>query len=335
MIRQIYAVLAIAAVLCAYVGFQVYTMQGEEAIRQQGLVDIVKEYSEVLKESNENYEGKIELVDKEIEDIRKRIDEIRAESAGDGTGQESAEENEMLELITGHCDRNGLKLEKFYTMGYKMYSVRVSGTLKNINNANFNLMTELYKYGLSLGEMSLRQDYSAYNLKRSFDGTSLLEWYDSKFVNILGDVVSINSVKDPGVVIKKGSEEEGTGTSIDDEKRRVDIEAATKGIRDSIMGVESWHSIQRESIKSNVTYTTEEKTDQMELLTAEYKSRLAPLYAELERVTNRINEEYKLKVEEEKAKEDTVKNNLTKIQSTLANNKDLIYTYDFTFRVGV
>jgi hypothetical protein len=71
------------------------------------------------------------------------------------------------------------------------YTVKLIGYLDSLTEALDNITSNLEGYDVSIGHCSLRQIYSCYNNMRPWDKTTLLNWYDNKYVTGSGSIGSV------------------------------------------------------------------------------------------------------------------------------------------------
>jgi hypothetical protein len=69
-----------------------------------------------------------------------------------------------------------------------MYTVKFVGYLDSLAEVLDNITTNMQNYDISIGHCSLRQIYACYNNMRPWDKTTLLSWFDKKYVTGGGNV---------------------------------------------------------------------------------------------------------------------------------------------------
>ena len=72
-----------------------------------------------------------------------------------------------------------------------LYTVKFVGYLDSLSNVLDALTENLVDYDVSVGNLSIRQIYACYSNMRTYDKTTLLEWFENQYVTQNGGIGSI------------------------------------------------------------------------------------------------------------------------------------------------
>ena len=177
-----------------------------------GIADLLGAYSNYKHAkglNSENYvnqvvERKAELVERteESEKLQVKYSELQNEIlklSNDGKQVEEMTSSLMYNKLVSAGLPHDVDVIKFYTYtdqysGALSFTSTMTGKLADLNDMVQSLKENLGDWNIDVGNFSLRQNYDAYSLPRSYDTGTLLDWYDNKIVNALGEVINIGDL---------------------------------------------------------------------------------------------------------------------------------------------
>lgn len=275
-------------------------------------------------------------------DLSREYTEIR----GSNDFQENIDSSKVYSLITDNAKTTNVKVEKFTV--YKdiqnltddTYTISVKGSLVNISGMLNTLMYELSDYNVSVGNLSIRQDYDIYNLQRPFDSNSLLYWYDKKAVNKDGMIIGENEGKSdiPTQPGKSSSSTTGsTNIKFDDEGYERALDKALSSLEDDLDDLTYDYKQQMDDIEDDKSASEETRRILRNLLKDKYAREKEALESKIDETKKLIKAEYDQKLQKQldaaKQEEERKQTEQNIIQNTLIDPTKIIYNCDITIKL--
>lgn len=308
--------------------------------------DLAKQYNdEIYVEKQKQYKEQIvalenkllELEDTEKEEINKQKEIIDAVEVT--TEYETITAEGLYDIAVKSAKDNGTSVERFYTFNEdNIYTIQIKGLFRDLNTTINDFQKTVENNNVSIGNMSIRQDYDAYNLEREFDDKSMLNWYNNEIVNVMGDVIDLSDL-----VIENQSDGDVDYTlmtlddvKLDTESINREVAASNKRIDEEIAQLVLDYGKQIDIIVKS-DYDIEVKAElraNIDTQHEEAKEKLIELKdirkAEIETKYQKIYEKDRAKVA------DAIfhyNKKLVELKATLADSSQLEYTMTFTVRV--
>lgn len=303
----------------------------------ESYVEQQDKYKEKVKGLNEKHTK----LDEETDKLREEQREIAAKVQGNSdTEYERLSAEKLYQLAVKSAKDNGTVVEKFYTFDEPdIYTIQIKGIFKDINNTFKEFNKEIKNNEISIGNISLRQDYDAYNLKRDFDGKSMLEWYNNKIVNAMGDVIDLSDLIEENNE-NKDVDVDYTLMTLDDVKLNTEainreVTASNKRIDEEISELLIEYGKQKDIITKS-EYEEEIKEELIETIDIKHETTKQNLIDKKEKEKADIEKKYNRIFEREKAKvADAIfkyNKKLVELKATLADSSHLDYTMTFTLK---
>lgn len=302
--------------------------------------------------NGETFKNKYESDIKEKESLKKKVNTLtETAKAKEDEYKEAlkakAEEVGEIEILNEQnaygkfvdaATLNKVDLNKFFVNDAASFTVTYIGKIDELNNTLKTIKDNTDAWGLNIGNVSLRQNYDAYNLGRSYDEQTRLEWYDYKIVNAFGEVIDLETLngnteeEDITIMYSTNSLDE---IKFDTEGRDTELLASNSYYEDQISKVIANYGEQL-VILENKGYESLVEAEIKIKLEEEYNRRLESLKEDKEAAAAKIENKYaKQYNDQKKAATQKLKNYEAKIdelKKMLADSTGIEYKLDLTMR---
>ena len=286
------------------------------------------------------YQGKIQDLSKQKEQLNTKLEDIKKEmsSYNSNTAEDLGPMTSdlMYSKLVEAGNLNGAKVIKYYSYENESYMTSIIGTLGQLNGTVQNLKDSLSDWRVDIGNYSLRENYDAYDLKRTYDDGTQMTWYDNKIINALGEVISLDDF-----VIE---EDEDTGikysiTSLDDVKfdtegRNAELTASNSYYENKMNEALKNYGNQL-TILQQADYTDEVKVELKTELDNNYLETVDGLKKAKEAAAKSIEAKYQVKYEKDKKHAayaiETYEQKVKELRGMLIDSSSIEYRLDLTF----
>lgn len=274
---------------------------------------------------------------KNLEDIQKTVREKEASKYSIHKHDETMSGSLAYKMYTTAGVTAGAEISRFYVQDPMTYTVKLTGTLDNLNATLSEIRRLTEEWGMNIGNMSIRQNYDAYNLGRKYDSSTKLSWYDNKIINALGEVIDLNDLKieedeDTGLIYSVVSLDE---VKFDTEGRDMELMASNSTYEQKMTEALSNYANQLTIVAAS-DYTDEVKDEIQAKLADAYENSIEDLKAEKEKAANNIEAKYQRKYTDDKnraaAMIRTYEDRLDSLRAMLADSSGIEYKMDLTIR---
>lgn len=336
----------LAAMLCL---IAVVTVMGSTTV---GINEVIAAYSNLKHAESldgQMYLDKVNAHTKEIAELTKQKADldtkyIESQEKMNATDEENTKADVeelttdvMYKKVVDAGDLNNTAITKYYTFDDNTFTVSMKGTLTELNKTLQSMKKNLDQWNVSFGNLSLRQDYDAYNLQRSYDSGTMVEWYDNKIVNALGETLNLSDLlteeeTDTGTIYTVASLDD---VKFDTEGMNLETLASNSSYEDRINKKIEGYGNQL-SILEKTEYTEEVKKALRAKLENDYTYDMGVLNEKKEKAAAAIEAKYQKKYAQDKEKVATAirtyQDKLDKLRSMLADSSMLKYELDITIR---
>lgn len=326
----------------------------------ESIIDVNMKYktaaADIETQNNKMWQDKLVDDDQTIADLNAKIEEAKAKSTELGERIKEIN-NEMANKNNGNTNLEPLNsdlmyyklvnvglasntdIDKFYSYEDGKYTFSLSGRLYEIERGIVKLNETLEDYVIDYGNISLRQNYDAYDLERTYDNGSLLTWYDNKIVNALGETIEIKDLVDE----TESDEEKEIDYTVDtlnevkydQEGYNMELLTSNSQFESKISGLTINYANQLSIIEKS-DYSDEVKKELREKAEEQYNTDIEALKAAKQSAADAIKIKYDQKYENDKKAVShairTYKEKIDQLKLMLADNLTLEYTLDITIR---
>lgn len=285
------------------------------------------------KKINELSERKTEA-EKELETVKAEVEKVNQDRA-DKLGDEKRTPEIIYKKFVESGVINKTSINKFFTSEDNSFTLVLTGNLPKLNSTFKSIRKAMEDWGLSIGNISIRQNYDAYNLGRTYDDDSKLTWYDQKIINALGEVIDLNDFiieEDEDKTIKYAVKSLDT-VEYDQEGYNTELLASNSLYEQKITDLNTAYADQK-TILEKSEYTDEVKEDLAEKLEKSYQQDLKELKAEKKAEAKKIKTKYDKKYAADKRdaanRIKTYKDKVDELKTMLADSSKIEYRMDLT-----
>lgn len=273
------------------------------------------------------------------EDVVKAEEEYKAlieELSKKKTGVEALNEQNAYGVFVDAATLNESDLYKFFVEDASTYTVTYIGTLPVLNSTLETIKEKTFDWGMDIGNISIRQNYDAYNLERSYDDETRLDWYDYKIVNAFGEVISLdvlNNTEEPIDITVKYSTDVLDEVKFDTQGRDTEVLASNSAYQEQINKVIASYGEQL-VVLENKGYDDLVEAEIKVKLEEEYNKQLDELKAEKAKAAAAIEAKYMKAYNDAKekvtAKIKNYQDKIDELQKMLADSSGIEYRLDIT-----
>ena len=296
--------------------------------------------SELYQNKVIEYQEKIQDLRKQKEQLNTKLEDIKKEmnsySSNNAEDLGPMTSDLMYSKLVEAGNLNGAKVIKYYSYEDESYMTSITGTLSQLNGTVQSLKDYLSDWKVDIGNYSLRENYDAYDLKRTYDDGTQMNWYDAKIINALGEVISLDDL-----IIE---EDEDTGikysvTSLDDVKfdtegRNTELTASNSYYENKMNEALENYGNQL-TILQKADYTEEVKEELKVELDNNYNETIDGLKKAKEAAAKSIEAKYQAKYENDKKNAayaiETYEQKVEELRGMLIDSSSIEYRLDLTF----
>ena len=328
----------------------VFTLIKNAPVGVDDVFDSLNKYRDAQELNNEMWQNRVEEANNKIETLS--VDKFNAEnrlkelqdrlrlaqisSSVNSRAGDPMTDALAYQIYTAAGINTNTKINKFFVEGPTTFTVTFIGTLEDINNLLSEVRENTEIWGLNIGNISIRQNFDIYDLKRAYDDETRLDWYDYKIVNAFGEVFDINE-------IEQLEEDLGIQYSIlilNDVKFDTDGRDAELMVSNSLYEKKLSNALtdyaNQLTILDGASYTDEVKEEMRDKLFEAYQETIDTLKSEKAQAANAIEAKYQQKYEEEKAQAvkaiETYGETVDTLRSLLADTTKIQYRLDITLK---
>lgn len=171
-------------------------VESEITVLQANIKNIEAEHAqkviELRLEKTKEISEKATALRSQITELNHKIDMAEDEKVDDELYLDSSSDV-IYSLLLNSTDKTAVDIVTYFAQyaDNGLYTVKFVGYIDALSSVMDRLTINGERYNISIGNFSLRQIYNCYDNMRPWDKTSLLDWFDNKYVSGSGGVGSI------------------------------------------------------------------------------------------------------------------------------------------------
>lgn len=302
--------------------------------------DIWQKKLDEQKANETDLNNRLETATAKAEELDTRIKEISAErqqAEAENPTEELTSDVMYTKLVNVGLE-TGVDVDKYYSYDNDKYTFTLSGKLGEIDNSIEKINEVLAGYTVDYGNISLRQNYNAYDLERTYDSGTLLDWYDNKIINALGETIEINDLltesdeTEDGIIYTVATLND---VKYDNEGYNMEVLTSNSSYESKINSLTKNYADQLAIIEKS-EYSDEVKAELRSTAENQYNIDIEALKNQKQAAADAIKAKYDEKYENDKKAVShaikTYQDKVDQLKKMLADSSSLEYTIDLTIR---
>ena len=318
------------------------------------VIDAVNNYKsatdlngEIWQKQFEQTKNKIETLkekktglEQQLSDIKDQLREVAEENNSKIYTGEPMSDTLAYNFMAESSSETNTEVLKFFVEDPTTFDITFVGKINDLQATLSTIRNKTGAWGVNIGNISIRQNFDAYDMARTYDNETRLDWYDGKVINALGEVIDIEQF------MTESSEESGdigilystislNEVKFDEEGRDLEVLASNSTYEQKMSDALTNYANQLTIIEAS-DYEDEVKEEIRNKLSDAYNNTIAELKEQKEKAVVLIEAKFQQRYEDEKAKAlqmiATYEENIKKLRSTIVDSSEIEYRMDITLR---